>query len=425
MKRLSEELERQGEAVNFHADLVRQRDGELQEALERVNRANEELVFMEPPSLSKAGADLEVILRVSTADAVSAKGRADDTADESRESATTARVWCLVRYSRVSRRRRQRGDEKISAATELRSDGKGTADDVRQRVNDGGDGGGDDDRHHHHRQQQEENGVGPGRGESEETGDNGPVNAEAGSTPWRVANFKGDTTAGSAGDPDGTAPSKSAEGEAPEQESNDGRTSESPERSDSVAAGASVGNSTGKEVDADTSTPKASEAATETLERSDDNLETVIEWRSQEEVDEWFAQRLASASAAVSQAGDSLAAGGPAAGVLDEAVGLTPETDETSEEVGMPVLDMPLTIQESSAAEVARVKGEFEARLEEARAELNRNTEAYNQYRARVRRVQRAKSGSLCEYSQSRWIAGSSMSLNMSSMPSGRACSIT
>ncbi|CAM9955740.1 unnamed protein product, partial [Ascophyllum nodosum] len=50
----------------------------------------------------------------------------------------------------------------------------------------------------------------------------------------------------------------------------------------------------------------------------------------------------------------------------------------------LPVLETPLTIQESFAAEMARVEAELNSKLEMARAELSRNTEAYKQYRARA-----------------------------------------
>ncbi|CAN0340170.1 unnamed protein product, partial [Laminaria digitata] len=66
VQRLHEELERQGEAVNQHASLLRQRNGELDDALDRASRAHDELISMEPPTLARAVGGLEVLLRVST-----------------------------------------------------------------------------------------------------------------------------------------------------------------------------------------------------------------------------------------------------------------------------------------------------------------------------------------------------------------------
>ncbi|CAM9885009.1 unnamed protein product, partial [Ascophyllum nodosum] len=49
VQRLSEELERQGQAVNHHAKVICQRESELEAALDRANRAHDELIAMEPP----------------------------------------------------------------------------------------------------------------------------------------------------------------------------------------------------------------------------------------------------------------------------------------------------------------------------------------------------------------------------------------
>lgn len=134
----------------------------------------------------------------------------------------------------------------------------------------------------------------------------------------------------------------------------------------------------------------------------------VVEWRTQEEVDEWFALQLAGEMEAVAAdaqqqqqeqergeeekggvvEGRGEIWGGAAAGALGEGAGQAVPAAATATAVVAPTmhaLELPVTIQEAFGAEIVRVRGELSAKLEEARAELSRNTEAYKQYRARVR----------------------------------------
>lgn len=120
MQRLSEELERQGEAMNHHAALIHQREAELDDALDRANRAQDELIAMEPPTLSQAVGGLEILLRVSTeatpaTPAAAAAGAASLTGDDAGENETAISgdgpaptVWCLVRYAVACKRLRSK-----------------------------------------------------------------------------------------------------------------------------------------------------------------------------------------------------------------------------------------------------------------------------------------------------------------------------
>ncbi|CAM9819528.1 unnamed protein product, partial [Choristocarpus tenellus] len=89
----------------------------------------------------------------------------------------------------------------------------------------------------------------------------------------------------------------------------------------------------------------------------------IVEWRAQEEVDEWVTGELARVMAA---------RGSEEGGLVALQKGSPPN------------LEMPPTLQEVAEGEVGRVRGELEAILEESRAELTRNTEAFNTYRARA-----------------------------------------
>ncbi|CAM9886117.1 unnamed protein product, partial [Ascophyllum nodosum] len=68
----------------------------------------------------------------------------------------------------------------------------------------------------------------------------------------------------------------------------------------------------------------------------------------------------------------------------EETAAATAEASMVAPRAAVPVLETPLTIQESFAAEMARVEAELNSKLEMARAELSRNTEAHKQYRARA-----------------------------------------
>ncbi|CAN0583455.1 unnamed protein product, partial [Ectocarpus sp. 12 AP-2014] len=108
VQRLSEELERQGEAVNRHASLLLEREEQLDAALDRAARAHDELISMEPPSLSQAVDGVKILLRVSTTAAAGEQWAV--TGDDAPAAAVAAggeadaapQVWCLVRYAIAS-----------------------------------------------------------------------------------------------------------------------------------------------------------------------------------------------------------------------------------------------------------------------------------------------------------------------------------
>lgn len=376
MQRLSEELERQGEAVNHHANLVRQRDAELKEALQRVDRANEELVAMEPPTLTQACSSLEVLLRVSTAERALPASEAGDDGQGIRKSDVPSRTWCLVRYSREGGpgRKSQGMEDGAPRAGASRVAGGGSVEEQdlgwsrEHREGRHGSGGG---------------GAGAEAGGVEGTGGNSAVTAAGAPNATGVEG-------GVSGVAEGFGATESAEAAGAQDERE--RGGEDPAvipvggtqggaeggADPGGAEGAAPGDA-GVRVDGEASSPGSPE----------NGAQVVIEWRSQEEVDEWFALQLSRAVSVNTQAEGTQEPGGPAAGAIVEMAG-DPEADEAKEAaaaaaVVLPVLDMPPTIQELFAAQVARVKQELEAKLEEARAELSRNTEAYNQYRVRVR----------------------------------------
>ncbi|CAM9886323.1 unnamed protein product, partial [Ascophyllum nodosum] len=126
VQRLSEELERQGQAANHHAKVIRQRESELEAALDRANRAHDELIAMEPPSLSQAIGGVEILLRVSTqpapsmAVAAGTKGKSgpiEENAGACGRGNGKEDVWCLVRYEKAPSSKKKRGG--ISKETDV------------------------------------------------------------------------------------------------------------------------------------------------------------------------------------------------------------------------------------------------------------------------------------------------------------------
>ena len=182
MQRLHEELERQGEAVNHHASLLRQRNGELDDALDRATRAHDELISMEPPTLARAVGGLEVLLRVSTRAASFVAGKDAEgrerggdggdgdgggggggdgagvgvVGDGGGVQGMAAKVWCLVRYAVPSSKRRGKAQQGEEAQEGLAADGtedgrggegeprgeRGEEGEVEEREAEGGGGGG-------------------------------------------------------------------------------------------------------------------------------------------------------------------------------------------------------------------------------------------------------------------------------------------
>lgn len=338
MQRLSEELEQQGEAVNFHADLVRQKDVDVQAVLKHLKQAHQELVVMEPPKLSEAISGIEVLLRVSTGEA-STKGGDSENTDGVHGTTLSPKTWCFVRYSRVSRGQRRPSDAKAGAVTG--DDHAGAA----VRLPDSSDdcSGGDD---------------------------------------------------GSPGDlvePNPAGEEVQGSGEVDKHEDVVHSQVDDPTYGDKNRNQCDLANE-GTSVDADPlaceerSSPGSPPATPKTRERSEDALEVIMEWRTQEDVDEWFAHQLATDPMASSPGEDSQAADEQATGGLADMLAPIRPAEESAKAVEIPVLKLPPTVQESSGVEVARVRQELEDKLEEAKAELSRNTEAYNQYRARVSR---------------------------------------
>ncbi|CAN0099468.1 unnamed protein product, partial [Hapterophycus canaliculatus] len=319
VQRLSEELERQGEAVNTHASLLRKRDEQLDDALDRAARAHDELISMEPPSLSQA-------------------------------------VWCLVRYAIPSSQKRpgkatgkedgedagQEGEEEEEEEEEEEGERMGAASTPRG------------------------NGLSAGQASAEEDG------GETGQQPAAAGEI-------------GADPSPSV----PKSEASDGEavsTAAEPAQSSPQDPPAPT---EGQEEDSDEDGSEDEEDGDERSEASPaeggggggsneiDTIE-VVEWRPQEDVDEWFAAQLAHALE-VAEEQQASGGGGGGGGAMDVMAGDGPALAAPV----LPVLETPMTLQQSFDAELSRVRGELEGRLEEARAELRRNTEAYKQYRAR------------------------------------------
>ena len=363
VQRLSEELERQGQAANHHAKVIRQRESELEAALDRANRAHDELIAMEPPSLSQAIGGVEILLRVSTQPAPSmavAAGTEEKSGPVEEDAGTGARggqsengqedVWCLVRYEKAPSSSKKRGG--ISKETDVLTlsveEGKGESglEAGENALDDHGDEEGD-----------EGAGQAPARAAVEakveaakmtEEWEKHEVEGEAEQAPLTVfpsACGGDDDNAG--GDAVAAAP-RTAEGEDSEGQ---------PSPPSSLPSSASV-------------------AGQDTV--------VVIEWRTQGEVDEWFATRLETAVEEEYYQQERSRLERAEGDAREETAAATAEASMVAPRAAVPVLETPLTIQESFAAEMARVEAELNSKLEMARAELSRNTEAHKQYRARV-----------------------------------------
>lgn len=395
VKRLSEELEQQGEAVNHHADALHQRDAELQAALERASRAQQELIAMEPPTLAQANQGLEVLLRVSTNSTqwASAREGISDTekrnADESVVSAVAPRVWCLVKYSKKKVKRRSRSG---TDSFNVRS-ADGNEDEREQEI-----GAASPDR-------RDSEGKNTSVDEERQQRGEGGEQEVASSSLQQVGGDSGEGNEPSiAGGASTSSPSGKA-AEAGEGDRDDGVVAAPVESTDTDMEAAhviasfpsAIGENGGDGESGDAAhvaavvSPEAPDTVKTTLQAVDGGgeEEAVIEWRSQEEVDEWFALQLARATEEPSSSSN---AAPPSSYGREATGGLADLLEDPSATVAqyvppvaLPVLDMPPTIQERFALEVGRVREELESRLEEATAELSRNTEAYKQYRARVR----------------------------------------
>lgn len=367
VQRLSEELERQGEAVNRHASLLRERDEELDVALDRAARAHDELISMEPPSLSQAVGGLEILLRVSATGAAAAAtatattAPADDVDDDLGSKSETAppKIWCLVRYAIPSSQKR-----------------RGTA----AGLDDAGDPEGG------HEQDASEG----EREEEEDQEEEGEVQGAA-SSPRGNRLSAGHSPAGENGVED-VQESAAAGGTGGDSvQKNDASSADGGEV---VAAAAESAQSSSPQKDDEEGDSEDDEEEEEGTGTSPDEGDTdtveVVEWRPQEDVDEWFAAQLARALEAAEEQQASAAGGGggeSAGGAMDAMAADVPAPSAPV----LPVLETPMTLQQAFEAELSRVRGELEGRLEEARAELRRNTEAYKQYRARVREGEREK----------------------------------
>ena len=362
VQRLSEELECQGQAVIHHAKVIRQRESELEAALDRANRAHDELIAMEPPSLSRAIGGVEILLRVSTQPAPSmavAAGTEEKSGPVEEDAGAGGRgsqsenrqedVWCLVRYEKAPSSSKKRGGISKETDVSTLSVEEGKAESGREAGENALDDHGD-----------EEGDEGAGQAPARAAVD---VKVEAAkmTEEWEKHEGEGEaeqaplTVSPSAcGDDDGNgggdaavAVSRTAEGE---------NTEGQPSPPSSLPSSASV-------------------AGQDTV--------VVIEWRTQGEVDEWFATRLETAveEEDYQQERSRLERAEGDAG--EETAAATAEASMVAPRL-LPALETPLTIQESFAAEMDRVKAELNSKLEMARAELSRNTEAYKQYRARV-----------------------------------------
>lgn len=417
MKRLSEELEQQGEAVNHHADLLHQKDLELQRAHERASRAQEELISMEPPTLAQAENGIEVLLRVSTADvnaeAAPAGGReekeesedvggegasgrgGDDHGSLETQKPGPTRVWCLVKYQRKSKLRPRPGAAQCGSGPK---DGDGSV------SSDGGEGEAEtattdgvvdatgDNAMAQEGEQQERVGVhddgevsvsnlhhgGAAAGsEMHDTEAAHKRNSSSGSQATTAEGDDHEVVASGATSEGGASGDVIGERNVPEGRGEDDQLAHHP-ADDSVAPVTAV------EAPSTAADTAAERDPADTAIRPEQHLETLIEWFPQEQVDEWFALQLARAAEAdMPPSGEDTSHGGEAAGALADLAIVAPSTN-TQAPPELPVLDMPLTVQEQFAADLKKLREELEGRLEEARAELSQNTEAYKQYRARV-----------------------------------------
>ena len=363
VQRLSEELERQGQAANHHAKVIRQRESELEAALDRANRAHDELIAIEPPSLSRAIGGVEILLRVSTQPVPSmaaAAGTEEKSVPIEEDAGAGDRggqsengqedVWCLVRYEKAPSSKKKRGEISKETDVSTLSVEEGKAESGRESGENALDDHGD------------EEGDAPARAAVE-----AKVEAVKMTEEWEKHEGEGEaeqaplTVSRSAcGGDDGNA-GRDAVVAAP-------RTAEGEDSEGQLSPPSSLPSS-------------ASVAGQETV--------VVIEWRTQGEVDEWFATRLETAveEEDYQQEWSRLERAEGDAG--EETAAATAEASMVAPRL-LPVLEIPLTIQASFAAKMARVEAELNSKLEMARAELSRNAETYKQYRARVSKGFRA-----------------------------------
>lgn len=365
VQRLSEELERQGEAVNRHASLLLEREEQLDAALDRAARAHDELISMEPPSLSQAVDGVKILLRVSTGAAAAygeqsavtghdapAAGAAGDDAD------AVPKVWCLVRYAIASSSSSSKRRGTVTGQEQEEEADTASAENSQQQQ----------------RGREEEEAGGAPRGNVSSSEDDQPVEGDEGEQQ-----------------PTASAPASPGSSQNDASATDDGAAVAAEEAqsssNDPVREGGEDDENAGEEEDgSETSTAAGGEGVVANGDDDSDTVE-VVEWRTQEDVDEWFAAQVARAIEIAEEqqqetSGGGGVDGGPAAGAMDAtAVTQTPVAVAPV----LPVLETPMTLQQSFGAELSRVRGNLESKLEEARAELTRNTEAYKQYRARVR----------------------------------------
>lgn len=355
VQRLSEELEHQGEAVNHHAALIRERESDLEAALDRANRAHEELIAMEPPSLAQAVGSLEILLRVSTESAFSKEGgdvivqeggeNGDDGVDVISDRESQNRVWCLVRYlkkrSSAKSGASSRGHETSIGSVDKKEDDEAGKD---RNVGEGYD--------------EKEMNRGGGGGEGEDAPESASSLAET---------VDDDDGHGHGGDEQSHTVAEVNTVDMKDENSGG-----------NMAAAVDTVEGGGESKDMSPPIPSSVDVAAEST------FLLVVEWRTQEEVDEWFASRLAAAiemeqEHELEHRESEGAEGEPSAAEFDARA---PASTMPS---ALPMLDTPMTIQETFMAKIAGIKAELNSELEKARAELSRNTEAYKQYRARVR----------------------------------------
>ena len=362
VQRLSEELERQGQAVNHHAKVICQRESELEAALDRANRAHDELIAMEPPSLSRAIGGVEILLRVSTQPAPSmavAAGTEEKSVPIEEDAGAGDRggqsengqedVWCLVRYEKAPSSSKKRGEISKETDVSTLSVEEGKAESGRESgenaLDDHGDEEGD-----------EGAGQAPARAAVEAKVEDAKMTEE-----WEKHEGEGEAEQAPL-----TAPPSACGGD----DGNGGR--------DAVVAAPRTAE--GEDSEGQPSPPSslpssASVAGQDTV--------VVIEWRTQGEVDEWFATRLETAVEEEDYQRERSRLERAEGDAGEETAAATAEASMVAPRL-LPVLEIPLTIQASFAAEMARVEAELNSKLEMARAELSRNAEAYKQYRARV-----------------------------------------
>lgn len=370
VQRLSEELERQGEAVNHHAALIRERESDLEAALDRANRAHEELIAMEPPSLAQAVGSLEILLRVSTESVlpkeggdvtVEAEGKevgerkgGDDGLDVNGDRESQNNVWCLVRYLKKKR-----------------SSSKGGTSSSRDETSAGSVDKDEDDEAGKGRNADENAFEGEGHDNREDGGQEGGNAPESASSLAQTMGGDDGHGGGEQGQP--VAEDNPVDGK--EEELDDEKSESS---GGNVAATVETVKGEGELEDRSPPLLSSVDVAGEST------FLVVVEWRTQEEVDEWFASRLAAAMEMEEEheLEHRVSEGAEGEAAAAESDGRAPASTMPS---ALPMLDTPVTIQEAFAAKIADVKAELNSELEKARAELSRNTEAYKQYRARVR----------------------------------------